>query len=129
MSDSKAAKATAKALRQSNNEWTNKYFAIALGAIMVLFAIHHWLHVIHFHYGPRKSYPAPLARLYRYLPTISLPESDANRCHKKRKTRRFLSTSWIGIRTDRSLLYIVYWSINLILALTNVDLTSITYVS
>lgn len=32
------------------------------------------------------------------------------------------------MRTDRSLLYILYWAINLILALTNVDLTSITYV-
>ncbi|GAB1200385.1 hypothetical protein APSETT444_009756 [Aspergillus pseudonomiae] len=32
MSDSKAAKAAAKALRQSNNEWSNKYFAIALAA-------------------------------------------------------------------------------------------------
>lgn len=31
----------------------------------------------------------------------------------------------LGMRTDRSLLYILYWAINLILALTNVDLTSI----
>lgn len=29
------------------------------------------------------------------------------------------------MRTDRSLLYILYWAINLILTLTNVDLTSI----
>ena len=85
MSDSKAAKAAAKALRQSNNEWSNKYFAIALGAIMVLFAIHHWVHVICFHYGLQKSYPAPLARPYRYLPSLSLSESDADCCHEKKE--------------------------------------------
>lgn len=68
MSESKAAKAAAKAaakvLRQSNNEWSNKYFAIAIGSIMCLFAVYHWLSVIHFHYGPRKSHPA-LSRSYR----------------------------------------------------------------
>jgi hypothetical protein len=35
----------------------------------------------------------------------------------------------MGLRTDRSILYIIYWAINLILALTNVDLTEVTYVS
>lgn len=35
----------------------------------------------------------------------------------------------MGLRTDRSLLYIIYWAINLVLALTNNDLTNINYVS
>ncbi|KUM60846.1 hypothetical protein ACN42_g6295 [Penicillium freii] len=42
MSDPKAAKAAAKALRLYNNVWSIKYFAIAIGSIMVLFAIYHW---------------------------------------------------------------------------------------
>ncbi|KAJ5793295.1 uncharacterized protein N7503_009273 [Penicillium pulvis] len=112
MSESKAAKAAAKAaakvLRQSNNEWSNKYFAIAVGSIMCLFAVYHWLSVIHFHYGPRKSHPA-LSRKYR-------------------QARRFLASSVMGLRTDRSILYIIYWAINLILAVTNVDLTELSYV-
>lgn len=56
MSDSKAAKAAAKAIRQSNNEWTNKYFAIAMGAIMVLFAINHWVGVMEMHIFPRRKH-------------------------------------------------------------------------
>lgn len=35
----------------------------------------------------------------------------------------------MGLRTDRSILYIIYWAINLILTLTNIDVTNITYVS
>lgn len=35
----------------------------------------------------------------------------------------------MGLRTDRSILYIIYWTINLILTLTNNDVTNITYVS
>ena len=45
MTESKTAKAEAKVLRQSNNEWSNKYFAIAMGSIMVIFAIYHWSNV------------------------------------------------------------------------------------
>ncbi|CAG8904680.1 unnamed protein product [Penicillium nalgiovense] len=33
------------------------------------------------------------------------------------------------LRTDRSILYIIYWAINLILTLTNIDVTNITYVA
>ncbi|KAJ5770256.1 uncharacterized protein N7511_002307 [Penicillium nucicola] len=110
MSESKAekaaAKALAKALRLSHNIWSNKYFAIAIGAIMALFVVFHWSMVIYFHYGPRNSHPT-LARKYR-------------------EARRVLSSSTVGLRTDRSILYIIYWSINLILTVTNVDLTLLT---
>ncbi|KAJ5921484.1 hypothetical protein N7466_009810 [Penicillium verhagenii] len=110
MAESKAAKAAAKVLRQSNNEWSNKYFAIAIGAIMFLFAVHYWAGFIQARYGPKKIYPV-LIRTYRRI-------------------GHFLSTSSIfGTRIERLLLYIVYWAINLILALTNVDLTQITYVA
>ncbi|KAJ6184662.1 hypothetical protein N7519_005963 [Penicillium mononematosum] len=105
----KAAKAAMKALRLSNNKWSVKYFAIAIGAIMVLFAIHHWSSVVHFHYGRRKNYPT-FTRKYK-------------------QARCFLSSSTLGLRTDRSLLYIIYWAINLILALTNIDLTKLVDVS
>ncbi|OQE45103.1 hypothetical protein PENCOP_c002G03822 [Penicillium coprophilum] len=105
----KAAKTAMKKLRLSQNEWSNKYFAIAIGVIMVLFAVYHWASVIHFYYGRRRSHPT-LTRKYR-------------------QARRFLSTSTRGLRTDRSILYIIYWAINLILALTNVDLTNINFVA
>ncbi|CAG7935108.1 unnamed protein product [Penicillium nalgiovense] len=105
----KAAKAAMKALRLSNNKWSVKYFAIAIGAIMVLFAVYHWSSVIQFHYGRGKSYPT-LTRKYR-------------------QARCFLSSPRMGLRTDRSLLYIIYWAINLILALTNIDLTKLIDVS
>ncbi|KAJ5817621.1 FAD-binding 8 [Penicillium robsamsonii] len=104
-----AAKYAMKKLRLSKNEWSNKYFAIAIGTIMVLFAVYHWSSVIHFYHGRRRSHPT-LTRKYRQI-----------RC--------FLSTSTMGLRTDRSILYIIYWSINLILALTNVNLTSIVSVA
>ena len=51
-----AAKAADKALRLSNNVWSNKYFAISMGAIMVLFAIYHWSSVIHFHYDKSDAF-------------------------------------------------------------------------
>ncbi|CAI7584936.1 unnamed protein product [Penicillium glandicola] len=104
-----AAKAAAKALRLSNNEWSNKYFAISIGAIMVMFTIYHWSSVIHFYYGRRKSHPT-LTRKYR-------------------QARCFLASSTMGLRTDRSLLYIIYWAINLILALTNVEITETAMVA
>ncbi|KGO74387.1 FAD-binding 8 [Penicillium italicum] len=104
-----AAKAAEKALRLHRNVWTDKYFAISIGAIMVLFAVYHWSSVIYFHYGPRKSHPA-LTRKYRQV-----------RC--------FLSSSTMGLRTDRSILYFIYWAINLILTLTNIDVTNIIYIS
>ncbi|KAJ5100434.1 FAD-binding 8 [Penicillium angulare] len=96
MSDSKASKAALKVLRQSNNEWSTEYFAISVGAIMLLFAVHHWSKVIDFRYGPRKK-PFKLSKS--------------------------------GVRADRSLLYITYWAINLVLAVTNVDLTEVSYVA
>ncbi|KAJ5705861.1 hypothetical protein N7536_001550 [Penicillium majusculum] len=104
-----AAKAADKALRLSNNVWSDKYLAISIGAIMVLFAIYHWSSVIHFHYGRRKNHPT-LTRKFR-------------------QARCFLSSSTMGLRTDRSILYIIYWAINLILTLTNIDVANTTYVA
>ncbi|KXG47340.1 FAD-binding 8 [Penicillium griseofulvum] len=104
-----AATTAAKKLRLSKNVWSIKYYAIAIGAIMVLFAVYHWSSVIHFHYGRRRKHPT-LTRKYRQV-------------------RRFLSTSTMGLRTDRSILYIIYWAINLILAVTNVDLTNLINVA
>ena len=40
-----------------------------------------------------------------------------------------MSTQRSGLRLDRSLLYLIYWAVNLILAVTNVDLTELSYVS
>lgn len=60
MSSSEAAEAAAT---QYDNEWSNKYFAISMGAIMVLFSIKHWTGVLFHHYGPKNS---SLPRAYRY---------------------------------------------------------------
>ncbi|CAG8928199.1 unnamed protein product [Penicillium salamii] len=107
MSEEKSAKAIEKALRQSDNVWTNKWFAIAMGAMMALFAISHWISLAYFYYGPRKRYTL-----------IS----------KYRKARGLLAGSIMGLRADRSILYMIYWAVNIVILLTNVDLTNITYV-
>lgn len=41
---------------------------------------------------------------------------------------RYLNTEVLGIPLERWLLYLIYWAVNLILALTDVDLTSLKYV-
>lgn len=75
MSDAKAAKAAAKALRQSNNEWSNKYFAIAMGAIMILFVINHWVGVMEARIFP--SQQNPMIHKIRYIKISSQLEISA----------------------------------------------------
>lgn len=65
MSEAKKASAIAKVLRQSRNEWTNKWFAIGIGAIMALFAIYHWSSLLWFYYGPRGN--STLIKINRYV--------------------------------------------------------------
>lgn len=72
MSASKAAKTTVKALRQSNNEWSNKYFAIAVGSIIALFTVYKWSSEIYFRWGPRVNNPV-LDRGYRYVDVVMAP--------------------------------------------------------
>ncbi|KAH8700219.1 ferric reductase NAD binding domain-containing protein [Talaromyces proteolyticus] len=95
---------SSKQLRQSQNAWSNKYFAIAVGAIMVIFIIVHWVNVVCIKLGPRK--PGRVRRLLFRLPRTVL-----------------------GLGIDRFLLYFVYWMINLTLILTNVDLHTLNYVA
>jgi hypothetical protein len=54
-----------KTVRLANNVWSNKYFAIAIGAIMVLFIISHWYNLVYLKYSPRKP-TTSLRRLVRY---------------------------------------------------------------
>ncbi|KAF7718869.1 Uncharacterized protein PECH_007184 [Penicillium ucsense] len=77
----------AKALRQQNNVWSVKYFAIAIGGLMALVIICHCV------------------------------------------LRRFMSNSIFDVALEKWLLYTVYWSINLILILTNNNLNSLIYVA
>lgn len=49
--------------------------------------------------------------------------------HYGRSIRRFFSRSFKGLHIGRSVLYTIYWAVNLILALTDVDLTNLNYVS
>ncbi|KAJ6116005.1 hypothetical protein N7523_006422 [Penicillium sp. IBT 18751x] len=91
-------------LRQHNNVWSINYFAIAIGSIVVLFILCHWCEIAYFRFGSRKS--TPFVRHFLKL---------------KRASRRVLNNQILGARVDRLLLYLIYWALNLILALTNVD--------
>ncbi|KAI9035330.1 NADPH oxidase family protein [Aspergillus affinis] len=100
-----------KADRQRNNVWSNKYFAISIGAMMVIFIVHHWLRVLHFKYGSKK--PGNLIQCLTHI---------------HRTTRNSLDSTILGLHVGRWLLYAVYWAINLILILTKVDLGNLNYV-
>ncbi|GAD92840.1 hypothetical protein PVAR5_1436 [Paecilomyces variotii No. 5] len=102
----------AKELRQKDNEWSNKYFAISIGAMMAITVVFHWISLICFQYGRGKD-NAFMSRLATY----------------QRKFQCLLSRRIVGTSIDRIILYGLYWSINLILVLTNVELTSLTYVA
>ncbi|KAE8369150.1 ferric reductase like transmembrane component-domain-containing protein [Aspergillus caelatus] len=97
-----------KAVRQSNNVWTNKYFSIALGAMMVLFIVHHWLGILYFKYSSRK--PGPLTDTF---------------VHWHRCVRHFLC---MRPANKGGYFHTVYWAIILILILTNVDLGDLKFV-
>ncbi|KAJ5812229.1 hypothetical protein N7474_008530 [Penicillium riverlandense] len=90
-------------IQQENNVWSSKYFALSMGAIMVLFMVRQWSQLLSFHYGPRQK----TGIFARDFPRISLASS------------RFSLSKFFGFEVDRLLLYTIYWAINLILLLTN----------
>jgi hypothetical protein len=51
----KAAKVAAKALRQVENEYTAKYFAVGMVGIMALFTIFHWTRFFYKRYGSKQG--------------------------------------------------------------------------
>lgn len=55
-----------EAQQQSDNEWSNKYFAIAIGAMMAIYAICHWSSVLYFTYGSRST-SSLWARVSRFV--------------------------------------------------------------
>lgn len=57
-----------KTVRLANNAWSVNYFAIALGAIMVLFTLYHWANLAYLKFGPkpRNSFMEKLIRMRRY---------------------------------------------------------------
>lgn len=61
-----------EAITQTKNVWTDKYFAISMGSIMILFSFTHWATVAFRKYGPRE--PGKLLgdtiRAYRLVLTI-----------------------------------------------------------
>ncbi|KAL4780301.1 ferric reductase like transmembrane component-domain-containing protein [Aspergillus varians] len=100
-----------KAVRHSNNVWSSKYFAVAIGAMMVLFIVHHWLGALYFKYGSRK--PGGLTRAF---------------VQWHRSARKTLDRTIYGLHVGRWSMYMVYWAINLILILTRVELNSLNFV-
>ncbi|KAE8418261.1 hypothetical protein BDV36DRAFT_295295 [Aspergillus pseudocaelatus] len=107
-----------KAVRQSNNVWTNKYFAIALGAMMVLFIVHHWLGILYFKYSSRK--PGPLTDTFVHW----------HRCvrHFLYPHGKLLVERYVACILEGGYFHTVYWAIILILILTNVDLGDLKFV-
>lgn len=61
-----------EAISQTNNVWTDKYFAISMGSIMIMFGFSHWGNVAFRKYGPKE--PGKLLggtiRAYRLVLTI-----------------------------------------------------------
>lgn len=116
------------AVRQSNNVWSIKYFAIALGAMMVIFIVHHWLGVLYFKYGSRKpgQLTGAFVHWHRCVHTILFILNLL--IERYRSARKTLDRTIYGLHLGRWLLYMVYWAINLILILTNVDLGNLNYV-
>lgn len=43
-----------EAVSHTNNVWTDKYFAISMGSIMVLFSLSHWGNVAFRKYEPKR---------------------------------------------------------------------------
>ncbi|XHG04317.1 hypothetical protein AWENTII_007593 [Aspergillus wentii] len=102
------SKKEVKALRLANNVWSDKYFAIAIGAMMVLAIVCHWATVFYFRGRCRDI---RVGRLYHKI------------C-----CRLSAPIPLVRVASGRALLYTIYWSINLILALTNVELENPSYV-
>ncbi|KAJ5093121.1 hypothetical protein N7456_008982, partial [Penicillium angulare] len=93
---------------RSENVWAAKYFAIAIGSMMILFIMAHWIRLAFQRHGP--SGPSgilmPLKKGFRTL-------------------RRGLDNSVFGIGMDKWILYLIFWGINVVLILTNVDLSEL----
>lgn len=64
-----------KAARLAHNVWVSKHFAIAMGAIMVIFIVCHWIHVAWFKYG-RGSSALSITAPIRYLRYVIYAESS-----------------------------------------------------
>lgn len=111
-----------KTVRLANNAWSVKYFAIALGLIMVLFTLYHWANLSYLKFGPktRNSVMEKLIRTRRYEFTQN-PFSLSLSLTARRKTSRCLVSSVFNLQIGRWALYIVYWAINVILIVTNVE--------
>ncbi|KAJ5267628.1 hypothetical protein N7478_010436 [Penicillium angulare] len=90
------------------NVWAAKYYAIAIGSMMFSFIMAHWIGLAFRRHGPSSTggILMPLKRGSRTL-------------------RRGLDTSVFGIGMDKWILYLIFWGINLILILTNVDLSEL----
>ncbi|CAG7972845.1 unnamed protein product [Penicillium salamii] len=93
-----------KLVRQAHNAWSVKYFAIATGSIMCLFIIYHWVNLLHLKYGSRShgKWTAAFTRSHR-------------------ATKRYLTGTIFSLCVGRWGLYIIYWAVNLILTLTNME--------
>ncbi|KAJ5103864.1 hypothetical protein N7532_004393 [Penicillium argentinense] len=106
------SKMSSKEVRLAANIGRNKYFAITFGAIMVVFIACYWYYAAYMRFGSRSHGPLMQKLLQR-----------------RRAGARFLSKSTFGLHRERWILYLIYWAVNLILALTDVDLTNLKYVA
>lgn len=115
-------------IRQEHNVWSSKYFAVSMGAIMFCFMICHWSNFIYFHFRPRTKFGTFFQKLFlcsRYgkRQTANMASIIVfNGLTWYRVVQCFLGGKVFGLAIGRSLLYMLFWAINLILLLTNVKL-------
>lgn len=62
-----------EAISHTNNVWTDKYFAISMGSIMILFSLSHWRNVAFRRYGLKEAGKllGPTIGIYMSVLTIS----------------------------------------------------------
>ncbi|KAJ5239404.1 hypothetical protein N7468_004023 [Penicillium chermesinum] len=96
-----------EALSLSHNAWAARYFAIAIGAVMAIAIVIHWTGNLFLRYNGKASLPGWYRSTFYGL---------------KRGTAQLLGSKIAGIHLEKLSTVFLYWSLHLILILTNVDL-------
>jgi hypothetical protein len=88
---------------------------------MALFVLCHWCGIAYARFGPKK--PNQFVKHFFTAPTVGTQFLIliTSVLTEERTSRRLLNHEILGARVDRLLLYLIYWALNLILALTNVE--------
>lgn len=109
-----------------NHVWAAKHFGIACGSMMSLFIISHWARIILKGHGFSSTVRAlgPFRKCYRYDTRPQRLEA-ALTLAQHRAIQRALNAVVLGTDIKKWIIYLIFWGINLILILTNVNLNEI----